>query len=284
MSARVPAVGNIDQRPARLGPTVPSMSLVLLERRGPVAVITLNRPEIRNAFDGPMARALGAAVDEVEADPDLLVSVLAATVTEPRPVFCAGHDLRTIEDEFAGGEQAATERGGFAGITTYARTKPVVAAVDGLATSGGLEIVLSCDLVVATRRSSFALAEVRWNLVAGAGGLFRLPWAVGRATAMDMLLTGEALDAERAHQLGLVGTLVDTDVVAAAVAKAERIATNGPRAVSESRRVADLAFGASNDDLWAASERAIEVIGVAEDLRAGVAAWSGRGTPAAAGG
>ncbi|WP_181779047.1 enoyl-CoA hydratase-related protein [Pseudonocardia pini] len=255
------------------------MPIVELERRGNVAVVTLNRPETRNAFDGPMARALGAAVDEVESDPGVRVAVLTATVTEPRPVFCAGHDLRTIEDEFAGGDPAGTEHGGFAGFVTYPRTKPVVAAVDGLATSGGLEIVLACDLVVATRRASFALAEVRWNLVAGAGGLFRLPRAVGRATAMDMLLTGEAIDAERAYQLGLVSSLVDGDALGAALDRAERIAAAGPVAVSQSRRVADLACALGERELWAENARAIEAVSGTEDLAAGLAAFTTRSIP-----
>jgi enoyl-CoA hydratase len=254
------------------------MSIVKLERRGHVAVITLNRPDVRNAFDGPMARALGAAVDEVEADADIRVSVLTATVTEPRPVFCAGHDLRTIEDEFSGGDTAATEHGGFAGFVTHPRTKPVVAAVDGLATSGGLEIVLACDLVVASPRSSFALAEARWNLIAGAGGLFRLPWAVGRATAMDMLLTGEPIDAARAHALGLVGTMAD-DPLKAALARAEVIAANGPQAVTASRRVCDLAFSLPESELWKANDAALATIAHSDDLAVGLAAFSSRTTP-----
>jgi len=254
------------------------MSIVELERRGRVAVITLNRPEVRNAFDGPMARALGAAVDEVEADPEIRAAVLTATVTEPRPVFCAGHDLRTIEDEIAGEETAATERGGFAGFVTYPRTKPVVAAVDGLATSGGLEIVLACDLVVASPRSSFALAEARWNLIAGAGGLFRLPWAVGRATAMDMLLTGEPIDAARAHTLGLVGTLAE-DPLRAALARADVIAANGPQAVAASRRVCDMAFSVPEEELWRANDDAFAAIAHSDDLAVGLAAFSSRTTP-----
>lgn len=262
------------------GPTyVASMSIVELEKRGPVALITLNRPEVRNAIDGPMARALGAAVDEVEQDPEIRVSVLTAAVTEPRPVFCAGHDLRTIDEEISGGDSAATEHGGFAGFVTHPRSKPVVAAVDGLATSGGLEIVLACDLVVATRRSSFALAEVRWNLIAGAGGLFRLPWAVGRATAMDMLLTGEPIDAERAHQLGLVGTLVDADATDAALARAEIVAANGPGAVRASRAVCDRAFSASEEDLWRANDEAFASIADSDDLTTGLDAFASRTSP-----
>ncbi len=254
-----------------------SMSLVTLERRGPIAIITLDRPDIRNAFDHPMAQALGAALAQVEDDPELRVAILTATVTEPRPVFCAGHDLRTIEDERDGGARAETSAGGFAGVTQLTRTKPLIAAVDGLATSGGLEIVLSCDLVVATRRSSFALAEVRWGLVAGAGGMFRLPWAIGRATAMDMILTGQPIDAERAYALGLVSTLTDSDVVSAAIERAEFIAAHPSTAVAASMFVAAQAFGQSTDDLWVANDTAIGMIMHSDDLTAGLASFATNG-------
>jgi enoyl-CoA hydratase len=254
------------------------MPIITLERRGAVAIITLNRPEIRNAFDSPMAKALGAAIAELEADPELRVGILTAAVTEPRPVFCAGHDLRTIEDERDGGERAETEDGGFAGITQLTRTKPLIAAVDGLATSGGLEIVLACDLVVATRRSSFALAEVRWGLVAGAGGLFRLPWAVGRSVAMDMILTGEPIGAERAYALGLVSTLADTDVLSAAMQRAELIASHPPTGIAASLYVAAQAFGRSEADLWRENDTAIQMVLSSDELTAGLESFTGRNT------
>jgi enoyl-CoA hydratase len=250
------------------------MAIIEFERRGPVGVITLNRPEIRNAFDSAMAKALGAAIDELEADRELRVGVLQATITEPRPVFCAGHDLRTIEDERDGGERAETERGGFGGLVQYPRSKPLIAAVDGLATSGGLEIVLACDLVVATRRSSFALAEVKWGLIAGAGGLFRLPWAVGRAAAMDMILTATPMSADRAHQLGLVSTLVEADAEGAAMERATLIAGNGPFAVSASLQVADKAFALPESALWVENDKAIDKIINSAELVAGVAAFA----------
>jgi enoyl-CoA hydratase len=227
--------------------------IVRFEVRGGIGVITLNRSEIRNAFDHTMAEALGSAIDRIESDPAITVGILTATVTEPRPVFCSGHDLRTIASEIAGGPRAETERGGFGGIVAYPRTKVLIAAVDGLATSGGLEIVLACDLVVATARSSFALAEVRWGVYAGAGGLWRLPRAIGRNAAMDMIVTGEAIDAHRAYQLGLVTTLVDVDAEGAALARAEIIACNGATAVSASRDLANRAFAPADDELWAAN-------------------------------
>ena len=168
-----------------------------------VAVITLNRPEARNAVNGAVATGLEAAVDRLEDDDELWVGILAAnTEGQERPVFSAGADLKVIN---AGdGLSISTERGGFAGFAYRDRRKPIIVAVDGLATAGGCEIVLAADLVVASTRSSFGLAEVKRNLVAGAGGLFRLPRAIGRAAAMEAVLTAEPIPAERAYQLGLV--------------------------------------------------------------------------------
>ena len=138
-----------------------------------------------------MATGLEAAVDRLEDDDELWVGVLAAnTEGQERPVFSAGADLKVIN---AGdGLSISTERGGFAGFAYRERRKPIIVAVDGLATAGGCEIVLAADLVVASTRSSFGLAEVKRNLVAGAGGLFRLPRAIGRAAAMEAVLTGRA--------------------------------------------------------------------------------------------
>jgi enoyl-CoA hydratase len=168
---------------------------VLYETVDRIGVITLNRPEARNAVDRELASALETAVDRLEADPDLRVGVLAANVDgQARPVFCAGADLKVIR-ETGTAATLDTERGGFAGFVDRERTKPIVVAVDGLATAGGMEIVLAADVVVASTRASFGLAEVRHNLVAAAGGLFRLPRAIGRAPAMDAILTGEPIDA-----------------------------------------------------------------------------------------
>jgi enoyl-CoA hydratase len=256
------------------------MALVTIDRQGPVLVITLNRPQARNAVNAPMAAELGAAIDRLEGDPELRVGILRAEVTEPRPVFCAGHDLKTIEEEQNGGPRAYTDKGGFAGFVKYPRTKPVIAAVDGLATSGGFEIVLACDLVVATTRSSFALAEVRWNAVAGSGALFRLPWLVGRPVAMDMILSGEPVDAQRAYQLGLVGTLAGADDLdRVALARAAAIGKNGPIAVAASFRVADKAFALPAEQLWAMIDEAKQDVLRSRDLTAGLAAFAAKTEP-----
>jgi len=252
------------------------MPAVLFSRRGPVGVITLNRPAARNAINQEMSEAIESCLDEIESDAGLRVGVLQATVLEPRPVFCAGHDLGQIDEELAGNGSVETPKGGFAGIVRYERSKPMIAAVDGLATSGGLEIVLACDLVVATTRSLFALAEVKWGLVAGAGGLFRLPWVVGRTVAMQLALTGEPIDARRAYELGLVNTLVDSQPGAAAVALAQAVAANGQLAVAQSRQLVDAAFSQTSDQSWAASAEAFRAVAASAELATGLAAFRSR--------
>jgi enoyl-CoA hydratase len=151
-------------------------------------------------------------------------------------VFCAGADLKVIN---AGGAATlATAKGGFGGFTYRDRRKPVIVAVDGLATAGGCEIVLAADLVVASRRAAFGLAEVKRNLIAGAGGLFRLPKAIGQAAAMEAILTGEPIPAERAYELGLVSRLTEPgEALDEALRLAEQIAANAPLAVFASRKV-----------------------------------------------
>lgn len=166
--------------------------IVKYSSEGRVATITLNRPEARNAVNGEVASGLEAAIDRLEDDPDVWVGILTAeTQGQERPVFCAGADLKAINSGQAG--SLGTARGGFAGFVYRERRKPIIVAVDGLATAGGCEIVLAADLVVATTRSAFGLAEVKRNLVAGAGGLFRLPRAIGQAAAMEAILTGEPI-------------------------------------------------------------------------------------------
>lgn len=239
---------------------------------GRVAIITLDRPEARNAVNTALAHQLEAAVDRLEDDPEVWVGVLTASTTgQTRPVFCAGMDLKQLQ---SGNAASATARGGFAGFVRRRRTKPIIAAVDGLATAGGCEIVLACDVVVASRAAAFGLAEVSRNLVAAAGGLFRLPRAVGRSVAMEAILTGEPIDAERAYQLGLVARLVDPGAaLEEAVAVADRITRNAPLAVWASREVVAAADDADEDSLWAMSEAAIARMMSTEDLAEGLRAF-----------
>jgi enoyl-CoA hydratase len=239
-----------------------------------IAVITLNRPEARNAVNVDVAQGLEAAIDQLEGDPETWVGVLCANTGEQeRPVFSAGADLKVI-NERGNADALLTKRGGFAGFVFRERTKPIVVAVDGLATAGGLEIVLAADIVVATTRSAFGLAEVKRNLVAGAGGLFRLPRAIGRVPAMDAILTGEPIDATRAYDLGLVSRLVEPGAaVDEAMRLARQIAEAGPLAVRASRRVVLEATQHDDDALRRLSRDLLVDMMATEDMKEGVAAF-----------
>ena len=206
--------------------------MVEYELRGHVAVLTINRPEARNAVNGVVANAMEAAIDQIEEDADVWLGVLCGD----GPVFCAGADLKAI-NEGRGGELQTT-RGGFAGITQRERTKAIIAAVDGPALAGGTEIVLACDLVVASPRASFGIPEAKRSLVAAGGGLFRLPKKLPPNIAMELALTGDPIDAERAHHFGLVNELCEPgEALDTALALAARIEANAPLAVRESRRL-----------------------------------------------
>jgi enoyl-CoA hydratase len=258
--------------------------IVTYEARGRVGLITLNRPEARNAVNGDVAEGMEAAIDQLESDDNVWVGILTAnTEGHERPVFCAGADLKAINS----GNAAAlnTAKGGFAGFVYRDRRKPVIVAVDGLATAGGCEIVLAADLVVATTRSAFGLAEVKRNLIAGAGGLFRLPRAIGQAAAMEVILTGEPLPAERAHGLGLVNRLVEPgQAVEAALALAEQICQAAPLAVWASRRVVLASAYEDDETLKRMTNEEFARILSSEDTKEGLTAfiekrpphWQGR--------
>jgi enoyl-CoA hydratase len=253
------------------------MSMVEYETQGRVALITLNRIEARNAINRQVAREMEAAIDRMEDDPEVWVGVLRAATQGDRPTFCSGQDLKLIGSPEG---NSTTAKGGFAGLAKRERNKPLIAAVDGLATAGGCEIVLSCDLVVATTRSSFGLAEVKRNLVAGAGGLFRLPRAIGRAAAMQAILTGEPLSGERAYQLGLVNELVAPgEAETAALALASKICENAPLAVWASRKVVLAVDSDDEERLWKLTDDAFRGIMHSEDLKEGLAAFAEKRAP-----
>ncbi len=247
--------------------------IVLFEKRGRIGIITLNRPEARNAVNGDVASGVEAALDAIETDDDIWVGIVTAnTAGQEKPVFCAGADLKAINSGNAGG--LSTKRGGFAGIAYRERRKPVIVAVDGLATAGGCEIVLSCDLVVASNRSSFGLAEVKRNLIAGAGGLFRLPRAIGRGAALEIILTGEPLAAQRAYELGLVNHVVAPDqVMPKALEIAERICAAAPLAVWASRKVVLASAYEDDETLINMTNAEFGAIMASEDTKEGLNAF-----------
>ena len=246
--------------------------MVTYEVRGHVAVITLNRPDARNAVNDDLAQAMEEAIDRLESEDGVWVGVLTAnTEGHKSPVFCAGADLKALN---AGGQTLGTKRGGFAGFVYRERNKPIIAAVDGLATAGGCEIVLAADMVIATTRSSFGLAEVKRNLIAGAGGLFRLPRAIGRAAALEVILTGEPLAAQRAYELGLVNHVVAPDqVMPKALEIAERICSAAPLAVWASRKVVLASAFETDENLITMTNAEFGAIMASEDTKEGLTAF-----------
>ncbi|MFZ6002571.1 MAG: crotonase/enoyl-CoA hydratase family protein [Actinomycetota bacterium] len=249
------------------------------EKRGPFAVIKINRPEARNAINGDVAKGIEEAIDEIEADDSIWVGILTG---EP-PVFCAGADLKEINAGNAG--SLATAKGGFAGFVQRDRAKPVIAAVDGPALAGGTEIVLASDLVVASTSATFGIPEVKRSLVAAAGGLFRLGRKIPLNIAMELTLTGDPIDATRAHHFGLVNRLVEPgQALEEAIRLAEQICANAPVAVRESRKIVLEATNAPDDVGWSMSIAGMGVAMSSEDFGEGLTAfiekrppvWKGR--------
>lgn len=248
---------------------------VLFDVRGAAAVITLNRPQARNAVNTALAAGLRAAMERLEADPALRVAVLTGTGA----AFCAGMDLKA----FAAGEADGVVQppGGFAGFVTYPRTKPVIGAVNGFALAGGCEIALACDFLVAAQSASFGLPEPSRGLLAAAGGVFRLPRAMFPRMAAELILTAGRIDAAEAHRVGLVNHVVaDTELLETALALAERIAANAPLAVAASRELAGLAFECDEAELWRRSNAHAARVNSSKDALEGATAFVEKRAPA----
>jgi enoyl-CoA hydratase len=242
--------------------------------QGHVAVLTINRPEARNAVNGDVAKGMEAALDTLEADEDAWVGIVTGT----GPVFCAGADLKAIAAGQAGDLQ--TERGGFGGIVRRERTKPLIAAVDGPALAGGCEIVLACDLVVASKAAAFGLPEVKRSLAAVAGGLFRLPRTLPPKIAMEVVLTGDPITAEQAHAFGMVNVLTEPgEAMTGAKALAERISANAPLAVRESRAIVAAASTTDDETLWKMGFAAMAKLAGTEDFAEGPKAFIEKRAP-----
>jgi enoyl-CoA hydratase/carnithine racemase len=250
------------------------MSLVETTREGRVLLITLNRPERRNAVDRQLADALDAALNELEDDPELWCGVLAAN----GPVFSAGSDLKAMGDY-------VTERGGEYGIVRRERSTPLIAAVEGPALGGGFEIVLSCDLVVASTSATFGLPEVSIGVIATCAGLFRGPRALPPNVGRELILTGLPLEAERAFGLGLVNRLVAPGAsVDAALGMALQISANAPVSVQASLAAANKVLALHDEKGWAATQAALARLAESDDSKEGIAAffekrpprWTGR--------
>ncbi len=249
-----------------------SDAAVLTERRERILIIMLNRPDQRNAVNAAVAHGVAAALDELDADTGLTVGVL----TGAGKGFCAGMDLKA----FVAGERPHVEGRGFAGIVERAAEKPLIAAIEGFAVAGGLEVALACDLIVAARGARLGIPEVKRSLVAAGGALLRLPRALPRNVAVELALTGDPIEAERAHDLGLVNRLAEPgQALAAAVELAETIAANGPLALAATKRIMRESTDWPDSEFFARQAPIYEPVFSSEDAREGATAFSERRDP-----
>jgi enoyl-CoA hydratase len=247
-------------------------SEVLVEHIDGMVIITINRPEARNAVNRAVSYGVCEAIDEMERNPDLRIGILTGAGGN----FCAGMDLKA----FLRGESTRVEGRGILGIARTPPKKPLIAAVEGYALAGGFESVLACDLVVAARNASFGLPEVKRGLAAAAGGLMRLPRLIPQRIAMEVALTGDMISAERLHQYGLINTLVEPGQALEEAKKlARRIMANAPLAVAASKRVIVEQRDWSTADMFERQEFITGHLLNSEDAREGATAFAERRSP-----
>lgn len=245
---------------------------IVTEERDGVLIITINRPEARNAVNGDVANGMASALDRLDAADDLRVGI----VTGAGGYFSAGMDLKA----FVQGQSPYAGDRGFAGITQRAARKPLIAAVEGFALAGGFEVALSCDLIVAARDARFGIPEVKRSLVAAGGALLRLPKRIPYHLAMELALTGEPISAERAHELGIVnrlaepGTALDT-----AIELAQQLVKNAPLALIASKEIIQKAVDWDEADGWAKQGEISGPVFSSEDAREGATAFAEKRTP-----
>jgi enoyl-CoA hydratase len=245
---------------------------VLTERRDNVLVITLNRPEARNAVNLALAEGIAAGLDELDADDGLSVGV----ITGAGGYFSAGMDLKA----FVTGERPWVGDRGFAGIVQRASRKPLIAAVEGFAVAGGFEVALACDLIVAAQGAKFGIPEVRRSLVAAGGALLRLPLRMPYGTAMELALTGDTITAERAAELGVVNRLTDVGgALDGALELAAAISKNAPLALIASKEVLQKQRDWDADEFWAKQGEITGPVFTSEDAQEGAKAFAEKRDP-----
>ena len=244
---------------------------LLTEVKDGVLVITINRPEAKNAMNKAAAEGIAAALDRLDSEDDLRVAVL----TGAGGTFCSGMDLKG----FLRGESPVVEGRGFGGLTQKSPAKPIIAAVEGYALAGGLELMIACDLVVANKDSKFGIPEAKRGLVAAGGGLLRLPDQIPHKVAMELALTGDFIDAARAYDLGLINRVTDGSAIDGAMELAKSISANGPLAVKVSKEIIEESRGWSLDSRWDEQAKLTPIVFASEDAREGAAAFAEKRAP-----
>ena len=248
-----------------------SEEVVLVEQRDRILIITINRPQAKNAVNAAVSQALADAMDRLDGDAGLSVGVL----TGAGGSFCAGMDLKA----FARGENVVVKGRGM-GFTEQPPAKPLIAAVEGYCLAGGCELALATDLIVASKESAFGIPETKRGLVAGGGGLLRLPQRIPYAVAMELALTGDQLPAVRAHELGLVNVLAEPgQALDAAIALAEKITANGPLAVAATKRIIVEARDWNSAEMWKNQGKILAPVFMSNDAKEGAIAFAEKRPP-----
>ncbi|MAG41089.1 MAG: enoyl-CoA hydratase [Erythrobacteraceae bacterium] len=244
---------------------------VLTSEEDGILVVTINRPEAKNAMTKAAAEGIAAAMDRLDSDDNLRVGIL----TGAGGTFCSGMDLKG----FLRGESPSIEGRGFGGIVQKPPEKPLIAAVEGYALAGGLELMIACDLVVASTGAKFGIPEVKRGLVAAAGGVMMLPDQIPERIAMELALTGDFIDAARAYELGLINRITDGEALVAAKELAASIVANGPLAVRVSKQVIKQSRGWPMDERYTRQTQLIAPVFISEDAREGAAAFAEKRAP-----
>ena len=244
---------------------------VLTSEEDGILVVTINRPEAKNAMTKAAAEGIAAAMDRLDSDDTLRVGIL----TGAGGTFCSGMDLKG----FLRGESPSIEGRGFGGIVQKPPQKPLIAAVEGYALAGGLELMIACDLVVASTGAKFGIPEVKRGLIAAAGGVMMLPDQIPERIAMELALTGDFIDAARAYELGLINRITDGEALVAAKELAASIVANGPLAVRVSKQVIKQSRGWPMDERYTRQTQLIAPVFVSEDAREGAAAFAEKRAP-----
>lgn len=244
---------------------------VLTEVREGVLIVTINRPEAKNAMSKAAAEGIAAAMDQLDADDSLRVGIL----TGAGGTFCSGMDLKG----FLRGESPIVEGRGFGGVVQKPPAKPLIAAVEGYALAGGLELMIACDLVVANKDAKFGIPEVKRGLVAAAGGVMMLPDQIPERIAMELALTGDFITAQRAYEIGMINRVADGSALIGALELASRIAENGPLAVRVSKQIIRESRGWSMDERYDRQAQLIGPVFVSQDAREGSLAFAEKRKP-----
>ena len=244
---------------------------VLTSEEDGILVVTINRPEAKNAMTKAAAEGIAAAMDRLDSDDSLRVGIL----TGAGGTFCSGMDLKG----FLRGESPSIEGRGFGGIVQKPPEKPLIAAVEGYALAGGLELMIACDLVVANAGAKFGIPEVKRGLVAAAGGVMMLPDQIPERIAMELALTGDFIDAARAYELGLINRVTEGNALAGAKELAASIVANGPLAVRVSKQVIKQSRGWPMEERYTRQTQLIAPVFISEDAREGAAAFAEKRKP-----